>query len=184
MEKLEMVERLVDKTGIAYSEARDALEAANWNLLDAIVTLENEGKIEKRSNSYTTGNGEYASAADEASSLKENKAFRKIEKKAKTKKFFTKVKDFLMNNKMCVRDNNGKEIVKLPIVVVIVLLLVCFWLAIIVILISLVAGFHYSFEGPELGKESVNKTADDIGNIVKDLGDDIKKRCNKNKEEK
>ena len=177
MENLEMVECLVEKTGISYSDAREVLESANWNLLDAIIALEKEGKIEKKSGSYTTGNTE--NVVDNISLTKEERAHIKEEKKSKIKNVFVKLKAFLLNNKMHVRDNNGKEIINLPILVVFVLLVVCFWLVIVVILLSLVAGFHYSFEGPELGKESVNKTADDIGNIVKDLSDDIKEKCNK-----
>ena len=180
MENLEMVERLADKTGVAYSEARDALEATNWNLLDAVIELEKQGKIEKRSGSYVTGNAD--NVADNTSSVKEAYAQKKEEKKSKIKGIFAKLKAFFINNKMHVRDNNGKEIISFPIIVAFVLLLVAFWVVIIVILISLVAGFHYSFEGPELGNDKVNKTADDIGNIVKDLGQDIKDKYNKNKE--
>ena len=45
MEQLEKVERLREKTGCTYEEAKAALEASNWDMLDAIVYLENQGKI-------------------------------------------------------------------------------------------------------------------------------------------
>ena len=45
MEQLEKVERLREKTGCTYEEAKAALEASNWDMLDAIVYLENQGKM-------------------------------------------------------------------------------------------------------------------------------------------
>ena len=42
MTRLEMVEKIREKTGVTYEEAREALEKANWDMLDAIVSLEKE----------------------------------------------------------------------------------------------------------------------------------------------
>ena len=49
---------------------------------------------------------------------------------------------------------------------------------------SLVFGFHYSFEGPELGRASVNEAADSVGNMVRDLGQEIKEKHEERKAEK
>lgn len=43
MDKLQMVEELVRRTNSSYSEAKEALENSGWNMLDAIVYLENKG---------------------------------------------------------------------------------------------------------------------------------------------
>jgi len=40
MTRLEMVEKIREKTGVTYDEAREALEKANWDMLDAIVNVE------------------------------------------------------------------------------------------------------------------------------------------------
>ncbi|MDR0854134.1 MAG: hypothetical protein LBN34_07180 [Clostridiales Family XIII bacterium] len=42
---IEMVERLMSKTNISYEEAKSALEAADGNLLDAVIALEKDGKV-------------------------------------------------------------------------------------------------------------------------------------------
>ena len=42
MTRLEMVEKIREKTGVTYEEAREALEKANWDMLDAVVTIEKE----------------------------------------------------------------------------------------------------------------------------------------------
>ncbi len=55
MEQLEKVEKLREKTGVTYDEAKIALEANDWDVLDAIVYLEKQGKIKSPNiSSYTT----------------------------------------------------------------------------------------------------------------------------------
>ena len=48
MERLEMVERLKARAGVTYEEARNALEESNWDLLQAMIDLENKGKFENQ----------------------------------------------------------------------------------------------------------------------------------------
>ena len=45
MDQLEKVEKIREKTGVSYEDAKSALEACNYDLLDAIVYLEKLGKI-------------------------------------------------------------------------------------------------------------------------------------------
>ena len=54
MNELEKVEQLVDKAGCTYAEAKEALEYCGWNLLDAMIRLEEQGKAHKSSASYRT----------------------------------------------------------------------------------------------------------------------------------
>ena len=44
MENLEKVEKLRERANVSYEEAKEALEASNWDLLDAMVYLEKQGK--------------------------------------------------------------------------------------------------------------------------------------------
>ena len=44
MERMEMVEKLRLKAQVSYEEAKLALENSDWDLLDALVYLEKEGK--------------------------------------------------------------------------------------------------------------------------------------------
>ena len=48
MDNLEKVVQLVDKTGCSYVDAKRALEEHDWNILDAVVALEDEGKTVKK----------------------------------------------------------------------------------------------------------------------------------------
>lgn len=55
MDNLEKVEKLREKTGVSYEEAKAALEATNYDVLDAIIYLEKNGKVKAPEvTSYTT----------------------------------------------------------------------------------------------------------------------------------
>ncbi len=45
MSEFEMVEKIREKANVSYAEAKQALEATDWNLLEAMVLLEQEGKV-------------------------------------------------------------------------------------------------------------------------------------------
>ena len=45
MDRLNLVEKLRTKTGITYEDAKMVLEINNWDILDAILDLERQGKI-------------------------------------------------------------------------------------------------------------------------------------------
>ena len=45
MDKLEKVEKLREKTGVSYEDAKNALEACDYDLLDAIIYLEKLDKV-------------------------------------------------------------------------------------------------------------------------------------------
>ena len=51
MDKLNIVEKLREKTGITYEEAKRVLEINNWDILDSILYLEEQGKVKRPSDS-------------------------------------------------------------------------------------------------------------------------------------
>ena len=56
MDHFEMVEKLRTKANVSYEEAKAALEKTDWDVLDALVLLENEGKVKdaEPAREYTT----------------------------------------------------------------------------------------------------------------------------------
>ena len=46
MELFEKVEKIRNTANVSYEEAKEALEAANGDLLDAMIYLEKNGKVE------------------------------------------------------------------------------------------------------------------------------------------
>lgn len=45
MERMDKVEKLREKTGVTYEDAKAALDACGWDMLDAVVYLEKLGKV-------------------------------------------------------------------------------------------------------------------------------------------
>ena len=55
MEQTEMVSRLCEKAGCSAEDARDALERADWVLLDAMIILEREKKTARHTGHASSG---------------------------------------------------------------------------------------------------------------------------------
>ena len=67
MTTLEQIEKLREKANVTYEEAKSALDAANGDLLDALILLERQGKVEPPS-----GGGFYSSAQTTTADAVEN----------------------------------------------------------------------------------------------------------------
>ncbi len=57
MDNFEKVEKLREKANVTFEEAKEALEEANGDLLDAMIIFEKQGKAEERKESYSTKDG-------------------------------------------------------------------------------------------------------------------------------
>ena len=49
MENFDKLQQLVAKTGVSYEDAKAALENNNWDMIDAIIWLEQQGKTAPQS---------------------------------------------------------------------------------------------------------------------------------------
>ena len=115
MEKMEKVEALRNKAGVTYEEAKAALEANNWDVLDAMIALEKEGKVKQTSSSkaevltgdVVTENGQKGSS------------------EPKRRKFMNWIKDILRkaNRNAFEVSKDGKIILTVPVLVFVIVLL-------------------------------------------------------------
>ena len=169
MTNYEMVEMLREKANVTYEEAKVALEAVNWDLLDAMVLLEKQGKV--------TGNGSAYTTASET-----NDSAKKSRNGHKESDFRGGVRRLLMwlrkligigNVNFFVVSRNQDELFSLPVTVVVVLLPFAFWLIFWLLLIGLFTGFKYSFRGPNLGKDKINETIEKASKMADDFKADI-----------
>lgn len=191
MDNFEKTEKLVEKTGTSFEEAKAALEACNWDMLDAVIYLEKQGKTAAKSGSYTSKAGK--APQDEAVELEDlEEGFDKSKfKNAKSgsgdakeglKNFWQKLRRFLFDNRLQVYNGSGKEVISMPILFAAIIFLASFWLAIVLVMISLGNGWRYHFSGRDLGKDAVNNAADAVGDAVEKMGNDIKEKFNEKKE--
>lgn len=192
MDRFEMVQKLVEKTGVSYADASEALDKANGDLLDAALFLEENGKIEKKSGSYSTtaetsrenGKADREAPGPEITPNKAEKHEARTAESEKIKNFFRRVWRFLLDNRVIAVNNSGRQVINIPVLFAAILMLSLFWLIVILLLISLIKGWQYSFEGPQLGNENVNEASREFGNTIQGLSQDIQEKYEEHKAEK
>ena len=177
MERIEMVEKICEKANVTMEEARAALERNNWDLLDAMVELEREGKIGKE-----TGAGARASSggADCQNYEQVNPTASRGESRKSGKGTLQKIWDKLVdllnkslsNSFVVSKDEN--VLVRVPVLVLVLLVLAAFWLTAIVLIVGLFFNLRYSFQGKELGKDSINSTIGKATDFAQELVREMK----------
>lgn len=175
MNQLERVEKIREKTGVSYEEAKEALDAAGGDVLDAIVYLENQGKIKTPEKQvYTT--------KQEQDTSKEFIEAAKTYQGEDQESFGYIVKKFL---KWCGRiikkgcenffivKKQDEEILSVP-VIVLVLLLFAFWILLPLLVLGLFCGFRYSFKGNITKSVNVNGACDKAAQVCESMKKEFK----------
>jgi len=168
MTNFEMVEILREKANVSYEEAKAALELANWDLLEAMLLLEKEGKVlDDATASYSTKKEE----DEEEESAPGHKGFRDGARWL-LKKFRELVR--IGNSNYFVVTHKDREHLTLPVTVLAVLLLCSFWGVAVVLVVGLFCGLRYSFKGPNLGKENINSAMNKAADAAENVKQEIK----------
>ena len=156
MEHIEMVERLHEKANISYTDAKDALERSGWDMLEALVLLEREGKIDSLTASTSSADGEadYETVTATASKSKKANGFYEAMNKAgeTLKRLFNDsiTTDFVVRRQ-------GKEVLRLQVLIAVILCL-CIWEPILIAaVVGLICDCRYSIDR----RENQNGDADD-----------------------
>lgn len=178
MTTIEQVEKLCTMANISYEEAKAALDAANGDLLEAIIYLEKQGKIK----APTAGGGYYSSeniidAGERA--YKDNSWEKRHHHCHKGKgsfiSFLKKIGEFGLK---LIRKGNanffevlkGEEIkASFPVTVLALLLFFAFWVTIPLAIIGLFFGLRYRFVGTDFNCSSVNQAMNSAANAAVDL---------------
>lgn len=170
MTNFEMVELLRQKADITYEEAKTALELANWDLLDAMLVLEREGKVSGKGGSYSTRDEE---VQDEVKEKKHNGG----EGLRGTLRWLGKAMAKLIrigNENFLVVARKGQELFALPMTVCVVLLMCSVGTVLFALAVGLFCGLRYSFRGPNLGKESINSAMDRAAEAAESVKKEIR----------
>ncbi len=163
MDHFEMVEKLREKANVSYEEAKAALEAADWNLLDALVLLENQGKV--------SGGTEYSTKSESSDYHSEHR--RHAEAAGRVGRQIASG----INNvgRYSVAFNRkGETIFELPLLVVILLLIFAFWATVPLLIVGLFFGFKYSLKGAP-GVEKVNRVMDKASEVADNIVSEVRK---------
>ena len=157
MVDFEKVEKLVQKANVSYEDAKNALEAANGDMLDAIIALEKAGKVNSQASFTTT--------SPETSPYKDVPAVVDQTNKTEGKSFFKDLGAAIKRGFRYTVDNsvrvvrNDVEVIKLPLWISIIAMLAAWELLLIVIVISLFFDCRYSVVGKDDANE-VNRVID------------------------
>lgn len=159
MDHFEMVEKLRQKANVSYEEAKAALENSDWDLLDALVYLESQGKINAhQGESYTTRKEETPRQAEEP------------DVKGTLSRFFSFVAEVINKaNRITIQvSRHGKETFTLPLSVLILLMLFMFWWVTPLAVIGLFFGFRYRILGAGVA-EGVNRAMDKAADAAESI---------------
>ncbi len=175
MEQLEKVEKLRERANVSYEEAKEALEACDWDLLDAMVYLEKCGKAKgPEKETYSTNYEEqpqYVSVKDKVQEQKQKEESNRFFKKLG--KLFGILWRKCLDNSFCVRRKE-EEVIKIPVWGLVLALFIAWRLVVAVLIVALFFGCRYSFCGKDdLG--GANKMMEKASEFVDKVKDEYEK---------
>ena len=183
MDNMEKIMKLMEKTGVSEEEAASALASSDGDLLDAILLLEREGKIHPASSAYTTGD-----SADAPSGEKQEKddAWRAIPEVYRSQgggksgedawhTFVRRAKSLLALSIECtfIVERRGKELISIPVMVLILLVIFAFWATVPLIVIGLFLDCRYRFHGVDHVSLNINDMCDKAADAAEGLKKEI-----------
>ncbi|MBR1830557.1 MAG: DUF4342 domain-containing protein [Atopobiaceae bacterium] len=176
MEKLEKVELVREKCGVTYEEAKRALEENDFDVLDAIVYLERQGKA-------STQTASFATASEPAGTLSAEmaRAQNEYHEQSKKTKFGEMWATFCAQAKSVFRagldmtfiaERKGERVIAVPLLFIIIGILA--WGAALWFLIfGLFFGFRYRIEGASPLTIDVNEAMDKAADVADGLKNDF-----------
>ena len=180
MDRFELVEKLVKSTGVSYEDAKLALESSGWDLLDAAVWLEKNGKIEVKTGHFTTDPEQQQQQAQAAEQQRQQQQQAEAPRGSYDGRYrsgnrglihsiLSKIRGILMDNELVICKQSGEIFLELPIWLAVLLLILAFWPTVIVLILVFILGFRFRLHGPDLGSETVNNILNRAENSASDF---------------
>jgi len=168
---IEQVEKLREKANVTYDEAKTALEATGGDILEAIIYLERQGKVEPPQNGGRFDFGdkkepeqkkEYHGNGESISGL--------------IGRFFKWVGKIIKKGNVNIFEvvKNEEAIISVPVTVLVLLLIFAFWIIVPLIIVGLFFGYRYIFKGPDLEKTGVNNVMKSASSAAENIKKEIK----------
>ena len=173
MDKLEKAEKLSEKANVSLEEAKEALEKNEWDLLDAMVYLEKNGKAEGPQKSTQSTQYEeqdkYEPVGLHTGQEKEDAGERFVSSfKRMIRTFYRKTVDNSL-----VMKRNGEDVFDIPVLWAVIILIIFTKWVVLAAAVSLFFGCRYSIKGKDdAGK--VNAFFDKAGNVADNIKDEFK----------
>lgn len=174
MEHYELVEKLTERANVTAEEAAAVLESCDWELLEAMIRLEREGKLYSNGAHAGTKHDEvtFEDCAENEQTEKDGPAARR-ERRGRLGALLKKLLRQGMENYLVVK-REGKVLLELPVLIAGVLTLALFWLVVILLIIGLCTRCEFSLRGRELGTESINNGIHDVTDAAQDIVEQVR----------
>jgi hypothetical protein len=174
MDELKLIDKLRKKANISYEEAKIALENNNWDILEALLYLEENGSIEKPFVSiFYTNELRYSGAIQE---VKKNKEYN-YKASNGFQGIFEAICKFIdtCNNIFLEIKKREYVFLRIPITVVILLSFFMFWIIIPLIIIGLLFDIEFYVYANSVNTDKVNKILNEISRYSRDIKEKIKR---------
>ena len=187
---LEMVDKLKERANVSYEDAKAALEVTNGDLLEAMIYLEKQGKIQgPHMRSYNTQTGGVREESEEQRSHN-NRYIHERRGRARYgsreywgeddyqhrgSAFREQCRILRRKLRMLIRKANanqfvvmteGRLLMSMPVTLLAVAVIFFFWVTIPLLLIGLFSGCRYKFRGPDLGRDAINRFMDQAADTM------------------
>lgn len=172
MDNKEKIEVLMKKVNISYEEAEKVLEECNWDVLDAIISLERKGKVENNDTTTIVKLDDNKEKNEEKK--KEEEKFGGIgEIVGRVFKFLGKVLKKGNENHFEVRKHDEKPI-RISLTISVLLLVFLTIPSVVLLVIGLFCGYKYSLSGPKINYDGVNSVFDEVAKSADSVKKDFK----------
>lgn len=159
MDRIEMVEKLRQKAKVSYEEAKNALEHSDWDLLDALVYLEGQGRMAGKEA------GNYSTQTSYTSSTKQQEL-----PQGGFARLFAGLGSLISKGNAIQLEalHQDRVVISLPLTVLALLLIFMFWWVVPIMLIALFLGVRYRIKGlPQA--EDINQAMDKAAQTAEQL---------------
>ena len=149
MDNFEKVEKLREKAGVSYEEAKAALEQCNYDLLDAMIYLEKQGKVQNREPVRNLVVAEQPKSAFEQAQESYESSCRKSGLGETLDRFFAGAGKVLKRSweiKFEV-DKQEKRVLCVPLLILVLGVLFAFWITLPLLIVGLFCNCKYHFDG-------------------------------------
>ena len=179
METLEKIEALRRKANVSFEEAKEAMEACDYDILDAMVYLEKQGKVNSGSTaSYTTSSGSDTSQEfEQAQRSYENSCQRTTfgEMINKFGKWCGRMLKKSLEVDFCVTKNDNL-LIKVPALVLILALIISFGFFAILLVVGLFCGCKYYFQGMNTTTIDLNQICEQASETCENIKKDFQNK--------
>ena len=166
---LEQVERLREKAGVSYAQAKQALEYSGGNLLDALIYLEEQGVIPRLQGPRYSTRSQSAPPPQSAPPVSQDPPRQEEGERQSRSGLLRRLRYALLDNELEIWHRD-RPVTALPVLILILLLIAAPWITLPLLVLGLFLGFRYRFSGPDLEREEINSVMDSVADTAADIG--------------